>query len=727
MASKAAIRDVGRVLQVPLKECDRMAKLIPVYQGRSKSLDDAINEVPDFRQAYHAGPQAGPDGKPYDLKRLVDVARALEGVSRNVSTHAAGVVIAPEPLVRFAPLQFGPGRESVITQYDMNAVQEIGLLKMDFLGLQNLDIISTCLDLIEERMGTRLDFDAIGLRDTKAYELVASAETQGVFQLDGSGMRRMLQEMRPQSFEDLTAAVALFRPGPMQNIPAFIARKQGREPIEYLHERLEPILRDSYGVIIYQEQVMMAARELAGFSLSEADILRSAMGKKDKAKMAQQREKFIAGCLGNGISPALAEQLFDAIAKFAEYGFARAHAAAYAVVSYRTAYLKANHPLEYMTSLLTHQQGSADRAAATIVDCRRRGIDVLPPDVNESRADFSIIDGRVRFGLAAIKNVGRAGAELIVAERDREGPFGSLDEFCGRIAGAQDVNARALDALVRSGSCDVFGERNQLLVSLEPSRQRAEQTRRDRESGQTSLFGLVDSAVDEPAYGDVKATPMPPDERLRGEKELLGLYLSDHPLNRVEKELGRVTDTQASELVADLAEREVRVGGLVRAVRRVVTRKGQIMAYVELEDLTGTMELTLFPRAYEQFRALFEPDELVVVLGRVDTARQAAGPRGAGSGSGPEDDPERRRRSSGPPSSWRRPGPGRTGRAPPSRGAGSPTSTSPRRAASRWWRRSPRSWRDIRAATRCSSTSGWPTMRSPSRWASASTSPPATS
>jgi DNA polymerase-3 subunit alpha len=631
MASKAAIRDVGRVLEVPLKETDRLSKLVPVHQGRSKSLEDTIKEIPEFRDAYEAGPQQGPDGRPYDLKRLIDVARTLEGVSRNVSVHAAGVVIAPDKLEHYAPAQWGPRSagggddqsRQVITQYDMQAVGEIGLLKMDFLGLQNLDIISTCLKLVKQQRGEDLDLLRLGFGDPRTYELISDADTHGVFQFEGSGMRRMLQEMKPQTFADITAAVALFRPGPMQNIPAFIARKQGREQIEYLHPRLEPILKDSYGVMIYQEQVMMAARELAGFTLSEADILRAAMGKKDKVKMAQQREKFTAGCVKNGISASLAEQLYDAIAKFAEYGFNRAHAAAYAMLCYQTAYLKANYPVEYMTSLLTHMQGSADKVAAAIVDTKKRDLDVLPPGINESGADFSIVDGKIRFGLAAIKNVGRGAVEQIVQERDARGPFKSLDDFCERMAGVQDVNARALDSLVRSGACDVFGERNQLLASLERARARAEQVRRDRESGQISLFGLVGEQDPQPMdYGIPAVPPMPPEDRLRSEKELLGLYLSDHPLNRIEAELEQVTDTRLNEVTAELIGREVRIGGLVRAWRRVVTRKGQIMAYAELEDLTGVVEITFFPRAYDDFRrSMEEPDAVVIIQGKVDAAR----------------------------------------------------------------------------------------------------------
>src|SRR5256714_2187984 len=419
---------------------------------------------------------------------MVAVARTLEGVSRNVSAHAAGVVIAPEPLVRYTPLQYGPGREAVITQYDMKAVGDIGLLKIDFLGLQNLDIIATCVRLIKERRGIDIDLEHLEFDDAKTYELISIGDTHGVFQLEGAGMRRMLMDMRPQSFEDVSAAIALFRPGPMVNIPAFIARKQGREPIEYMHERLEPILRETYGVMIYQEQVMMAARELAGFTMSEADILRAAMGKKDKAKMAKLRTKFVDGTIERGIPKATAEALFDGIAKFAEYGFNRAHSAAYAVISYQTAYLKANFPIEYMTALLIHMEGSADRVATAIVDCRLRGIDVLAPDINQSRTDFSMTDGRILFGLAAIKNVGRHAVESIVGLRDADGPFKSLEDLCERTSAIQDVNRRVLEALVQSGASDSLGERARLIAALDHAVSRAERARRDRESGQTSLL-----------------------------------------------------------------------------------------------------------------------------------------------------------------------------------------------------------------------------------------------
>ena len=628
MASKAAIRDVGRVLEVPLRDTDRLAKLVPVWQGRSKSLEDAIKEVPEFREAYESSDEQ---------KRLIDVARTLEGVSRNVSTHAAGVVIAPEPLVRYTPLQFGPKSDAVITQYDMKAVGDIGLLKIDFLGLQNLDIIATCLRLVKETRGIELDLEKLPFDDAKTYELLSAGDTHGVFQLEGAGMRRMVMDMRPQSFGDVSAAVALFRPGPMVNIPAFIARKQGREPIEYLHERLEPILRETYGVMIYQEQVMMAARELAGFSMSEADILRSAMGKKDKVKMAKQRAKFIEGAVEREIPPATAEALFDAIAKFAEYGFNRAHSAAYGLIAYQTAYLKANYPLEYMTSLLIHMEGSADKVATAIVDCRLRGIEVLAPDINRSRADFSMSEGRILFGLAAIKNVGQHAVETIVAMRDADGPFKSLEDLCERTAAIQDVNRRVLEALVQSGACDSLGERAWLLTVLEHFINRAERDRKDRDAGQISLYDLIgsdDENVNNFGLGvDVK--PMLGEEKLRLEKELLGLYLSDHPLRRITAELARLSDTQAVEVTSALQETEVRVAGLVREVRRVVTRKGQIMAYATLEDLTGTVDVVLFPRIFEQTRLLFEPDKVLVVQGKVDA--RAGSTRATGSGGAPVD------------------------------------------------------------------------------------------
>jgi DNA polymerase III subunit alpha len=609
MASKAAIRDVGRVLDVPLREADRLSKLVPVWQGRSKSLDDALKEVAELREAYESDPQ---------VHKLIDVAKTLEGVSRNVSTHAAGVVIAPDALVNHAPLQLGPGRDTVITQYDMKAVGEIGLLKMDFLGLQNLDIIATAVKLVNAGREEPLDIEKVPFDDVGTYELIARADTHGVFQIDGAGMRRMLVDMKPNRFDDIVAAIALYRPGPMVDIPAYVARKHGREPIEYLHPRLEPILANTYGVFTYQEQVLETARQLCGFSYSEADILRSAMGKKDRVKMAKQREKFIAGAEGTGIDPATAQALFERIAQFASYGFNKSHAAAYAIISYQTAWLKANHTLEYLTALLVHEEGSADKVAATIVDCRAHGIDVLAPDVNVSGVDFSVSGAAIRFGLAAVRNVGPKAVEAIVQEREANGAYKSLAELCRRVTGFTEVNKRVLDALVQSGACDSLGERAWLLAALDRAYGAAERDRRDAESGQVSLFdGESLPGIDED-FGITIQAPMPAEDKLRLEKELLGLYLSDHPLKRIAGDLAKLTDAHALEITSEIQGQEVRVGGLVREARRVVTKKGQIMAYVELEDLTGTIDVILFPRQYEQYHRLFVADAMVVVAGKVD-------------------------------------------------------------------------------------------------------------
>jgi DNA polymerase-3 subunit alpha len=394
---------------------------------------------------------------------------------------------------------------------------------------------------------------------------------------------------------------------------------------------------------------MMAARELAGFTMSEADILRAAMGKKDKPKMAKQRTKFVTGAVERGISATTAEALFDGIAKFAEYGFNRAHSAAYGVIAYQTAYLKANYPLEYMTSLLIHMEGSADKVATAIVDCRIRGIDVLAPDINRSRADFSMTDGgeegrktpgRILFGLAAIKNVGQHAVESIVSLRDADGPFKSLEDLCERTTAIQDVNRRVLESLVQSGACDTLGERARLLATLDHAVSRAERARRDRESGQTSLLDMVGSTETEADdYGLlIDVAPMAGEEKLRLEKELLGLYLSDHPLRRISAELAKLSDTQAVEVTSALQDTEVRVAGLVREVRRVVTRKGQIMAYAQLEDLTGSVDVVLFPRVFEQTRLLFEPDKVVVVQGKVDA--RAGSTRATGAGAAPPPDPD---------------------------------------------------------------------------------------
>ncbi len=623
MKARAVIRDVGRALDIPLREVDRLAKLVPPSLGMT--IERALQMVPDLAAAAQDPAFAG----------LIRNARKLEGLARHASTHAAGIVIAPEPLQRFVPLQAsitkgernGEGKRAVMTQYEMNAVQKIGLLKMDFLGLRNLSIIQDTLRNLEAR-GLRLDLSQIPWDDPTTFRLLQAADTNGVFQLESAGLRRLLQDMRPTTFEDITAAIALFRPGPLEGglVDQYIKCKHAEREIVYPLPELEPILKETYGVIVYQEQVMQIASQLGGFTLGEADVLRQAMGKKKKDEMARMRATFVSGALARGVSEAKATEIFDLMAFFAGYGFNKSHSAAYAVISYQTAYLKANYPLEYLAALLNNEAGNYEKVAAAVLDCHARGIEVLPPDINRSEAGFCVQDGRIRYGLAVIKNVGSRAVDLIVAERRRADPFRSLLDLCTRVD-LRDLNKRVLESLIRSGALDALGERARLLASIDRVTDRANQVIQERESGQTSLFGMLPDAdeLDDPAAGLVEPMPaMPQEERLRAEKELLGLYLSDHPLRRIEQELHARVDTYANQITTEMEALEVRVGGVIKAVRPVVTRNGKAMAFVQLEDLTSTVEVIVFPRVYEDRRDLLQPDTVVIVRGKVDTRTAAA-------------------------------------------------------------------------------------------------------
>jgi DNA polymerase-3 subunit alpha len=449
-----------------------------------------------------------------------------------------------------------------------------------------------------------------------------------VFQLESAGLRRLLQDMRPTSFEDITAAIALFRPGPLEGglVDQFMKCKHGEREIVYPLPELEPILKETYGVIVYQEQVMQIASRLAGFSLGEADVLRSAMGKKKKEEMAKMRAKFISGAVGRGVSETKATEIFDLMAFFAGYGFNKSHSAAYAVITYQTAYLKANYPLEYLAALLNNEAGNYDRVAAAVLDCHARGIDVLPPDVNRSDAGFSVQEGRISYGLAVIKNVGGKGVEILLSERREHGAFKSLLDLVVRVD-PRELNKRVLESLIQSGACDSLGERGRLLASVDRVVDRASQIISERESGQTSLFGMLPDAdeMDDPSAGLVSMMPeMPQEERLRGEKELLGLYLSDHPLRRIEQEMHARVDTYANQVTPDMEDFEVRIGGVIKSVRPIITRAGKAMAFVQLEDLTATIEVIVFPRLFEERRQLLLSDAIVIVRGKVD-ARTVGG------------------------------------------------------------------------------------------------------
>jgi len=501
-------------------------------------------------------------------------------------------------------------------------------LKMDFLGLRNLSIIKDTIRNLQLTRGLALDLAKIPWDDPATFRLLQAADTNGVFQLESPGLRRLLQDMRPTSFEDITAAIALFRPGPLEGglVDQYMKCKHGEVEIVYPLPELEPILKETYGVIVYQEQVLQIASLLAGFSLGEADVLRAAMGKKKKEEMARMRAQFIDGAVARGVSEAKATEIFDLMAYFAGYGFNKSHSAAYAVISYQTAYLKANYPLEYLAALLNNEAGNYDKVAAAVLDCHARNIDVLPPDINSSEAGFSVQGDKIRYGLAVIKNVGSHAVELLLTDRQAKGQFRSLLELCVRVD-PRELNKRVLESLVRSGACESLGERAQLLASIDRVSDRASQIISERESGQTSLFKMLPESdeLGDPAAGLIGGLPpMPQDERLRGEKELLGLYLSDHPLRRIEQEMHARVDTYANQVKPEMEDLEVRLGGVIKGVRPVITRTGKAMAFVQLEDLTSTVEVIVFPRPFEEARDLLHEDNIVIVRGKID-ARTASG------------------------------------------------------------------------------------------------------
>ncbi|MGH2349684.1 MAG: DNA polymerase III subunit alpha [bacterium] len=611
MGARQAVRDVGRVMGLPYGDVDRIAKLIPF----SATLDEAARMEPELNRL------AGEDTQ---TRRLLDLAHKLEGVARHASTHAAGVIISREPLTEIVPLQKATKGDLVMTQYDMLAVEKIGLLKMDFLGLANLTILDTALKMIEQVRGGRIDLDAIPLNDQKTFDLLSAGETVGVFQLEGAGMTRYLKDLRPNSILDIMAMVALFRPGPMANIPSFIRRKHGHEPITYLHAVLEPVLRETYGVMVYQEDVMAVAQAAAGFSLAAADELRYAIGKKIKDKLQQQRTKFIAGCLSRGITGDVAEQMFEQFEPFARYGFNRAHAACYGQIAYYTAYLKANYPAEYMAAVLSSEAGDADKVAVAVAEAQRMGISVLPPDVNESEVDFTVTGGAIRFGLAAVKNVGLGAVEAILDTRRDGGPFSSLPDLLERVD-ARAVNKRVMESLIKAGALDSFGQpRAALLAALDDSLDAAQKVQRARASGQTGLFDLGGAVPQPDAAGSAQVEEFSKAELLAMEKEMLGLYISDHPLRHVQDALAARVNTALHQLL-DLPDKsDVVVGGIVTGVKRTTTKSGSAMAFVTVEDLTGSCEVIIFPKAYEQVHFLLKRDSVVVIRGKVDVSEQQA-------------------------------------------------------------------------------------------------------
>ena len=606
MLARAAIRDVGRVLGHSYGDVDRIAKAVPNQLGIR--LDEALQSAA-LKEQVDADPA---------VKRIIDFARHLEGVARNASTHAAGVVISREPLTELMPLQKATNSDGLMTQYEMHAIEALGLLKFDFLGLSNLTILRQAVDLVRANRGIEIDLDQLRLDDAKTFELLASGETTGIFQLESAGMRRYIRDLRPTSVYDLAAMVALYRPGPMDNIPAYIRRKHGQEPVTYLHPLLEPYLAKTYGIFVYQEDIMSAAIALGGFTGPEADTLGYAIRKKKSAVLRAQKEKFVTQAAERGVAANVIDAVFKAFEPFERYGFNKAHATCYGLIAYQTAYMKANHTVDYMTAVLTAFRSNEEKVAAAVAECRRMGIGVLPPDVHTSQLEFTVEGDAIRFGLLAVKNVGQGAIESIIAGRDQGGGFRSLTDFCTRID-LRLGNRKVLEALAKVGALNAFGHPAQILLGLEDAVAAAQATQRDRVSGQTSLFDL--GAADATAFERPlpAATEVPIRERLRWEKELLGLYLSEHPMGEVAGRLPQFVTAYSTDLRDEsLDGQRVVVAGIVTGRRTVVTKAKATMAIVTIEDLQGSVEVVVFPRLFEQSGPTWRDGAILLVAGKVD-------------------------------------------------------------------------------------------------------------
>ena len=623
MAARAAVRDVGRVLDEPYDYCDKISKSIPMFT----KLDEAIKTVPELKEMYLHEPAA---------KKILDYAKRLEGVARHSSTHACGVLITDKPLTDYVPVQYASSADkSVISQYSLHPVEDLGLLKMDFLGLKNLTIIESALKIIKNTRGLEINIDEIPLDDAAAYKLFQDGETTGVFQFESSGMKRYLRELKPTSFEDIIAMVALYRPGPMEWIPDYINGKHKRKKVVYLHEKLAPILEKTYGVAIYQEQVMQIARDLAGFTMGQADILRKAMGKKIVALLAEQKEKFVEGCVKNGIYKELAEKIFSFIEPFAGYGFNRSHAACYALIGYQTAYLKAHWPVEFMAALLSSDQGDSDRVAIEIEECRNMGIKIMAPDINESFASFTVVTAgtkenvatavdekidTIRFGLNAIKNVGAHIVEILIKERKENGAFLNIFDLLERITD-KDLNKKSLESLIKSGALDNYEERGKLLANTERLLSLNKEIARNKENKQISLFADMPVDVNSSSLTLNDAPPAEQNEKLIWEKELLGLYVSEHPFNFFRKYLSHYAIPLAN-LKGHKGDDRIITAGVISTIKKILTRKGESMLFVKIEDSLSAVELLIFPRLLKETAAIWQAGSTVILEGTVSEKDQ---------------------------------------------------------------------------------------------------------
>jgi len=575
------------------------------------SLDDSLKKVPELKEVYAEDPEA---------KNLIDFAKKLEGVARHSSTHACGVLITPDSLDNHVPVQHAStDDQNMVSQYSLHPIESLGLLKMDFLGLKNLTIVETALEVISKTTGDKIDIDNIPLDNQKAFQLLKKGQTIGVFQLESSGMKRYLIQLEPSNIEDIIVMISLYRPGPMELIPDYISGKKGLRNITYLHPKLKPILEKTFGIAVYQEQIMEIARELAGFSYSDADVLRKAVGKKIKSLLIKQEEKMVQGMIKNGVNERVAKKIWEYILPFARYGFNRAHAASYAMISYQTAYLKANYPTQFMAALLTADRENTERVALEIAECEKMGIQVLPPDINESYTIFTMVvsdetkdSPRIRFGLQAIKNVGKNITKVIIHERKENGPYKNLEDFLLRIQD-KDLNKKSLESLIKSGSLDKFGSRNQMLHNIDKLLKFSK-----KENGNKNQPNLFDASgiKTKPTLKLDEINEDEKQDRLAWEKKLLGVYISAHPMKEISNFLP--TDvTKIAKLDNIPNGKRIKIAGVINNIHKVITRNGKPMMFVTLEDETGNVETLVFPNILEQTRDLWEEDKIIIVEGKM--------------------------------------------------------------------------------------------------------------
>ncbi len=642
MAARGAIRDVGRALDIPYNEVDVVAKMIPIQMGMS--IDKALEINPELRAKYEQ------DSK---VKELIDTARLFEGMPRHASTHAAGVVISKEPITNYVPLNRND--ECITTQFPMGQLEEIGLLKMDFLGLRTLTVIKDAVDLIYENHNVKIDIDRIDMNDSNVFKLIGEGKTAGVFQLESAGMTQFMKELMPTSLEDVIAGISLYRPGPMDQIPRYLKNKNNPSEVKYDHPLLENILNVTYGCMVYQEQVMQIVRDLGGYSMGRSDLVRRAMAKKKASVMEQERKNFIygiddekgniivKGCIRNGVDEAVANKIFDEMMDFASYAFNKSHAAAYAVVAYQTAWLKCYYPLEFMAALLNSFLGSSDRISQYVYECKALNIEVLPPDINESQMKFTVVNGKIRFGLAAVKNVGENAVKSIIEERKVRGPFKNFRDFCDRID-TREVNKRCIESLIKCGAFDSMGVyRSKLIAVFEKMLDGIAQTKKRNMEGQMSLFEMSIAGNEKSMYGEsalYEDNDIYPDIKeypnkvlLSMEKEMLGLYISGHPLSEFDEEIKRMVTLYSSDLNIYLNQSEepylldnyknisdgmsVVVGGIITSKKTKTTKNNNLMAFITLEDLYGMMEVIVFPTVLEKYAKFIIEENIVLIKGRI--------------------------------------------------------------------------------------------------------------